>query len=301
MPGNEKKKSLMEGSFWSDGQLRISGRDFTGMAASGCYKRGELSCLSCHSMHNYQSTAHQLARGMDGNQACYQCHADYAGTAKLEQHTHHRANSSGSLCYNCHMPHTTYGLLKAIRSHTINSPSVKSSIETGRPNACNLCHLDKPLGWTATKLNEWHRQPVPALTDDQRTTSAAMTWLLQGDAGQRSLIAWHAGWEPAQAASGQQWIPRFLAETLVDPYSSVRYITQHSLKTIPGFESFPYDYIGPVPLRADARQRALDLWKAKAGENSTNAALAFPGTLPQENKIPDMLRRRDNRRMELLE
>jgi len=58
------------------------------------------------------------------------------------------------------MPHTSYGLLKGIRSHQINSPTVKASLATGRPNACNLCHLDKTLAWSGQKLNEWYWQPV---------------------------------------------------------------------------------------------------------------------------------------------
>jgi len=290
-PGNEKKRSLMEGCFWTDGQVRVSGRDFSALAASGCYTRGRISCLSCHSMHRYQSNDDQLARGMEGNQACLQCHGDYA--AKLEQHTRHRAGSSGSLCYNCHMPHTTYGLLKAIRSHTINSPSVKSSLETGRPNACNLCHLDKSLGWTAVKLGEWHRQPVPAMTAEQSNASAAATWLLKGDAGQRALIAWHLGWAPAQRISGVAWMPRLLAETLVDPYSTVRYITQRSLNTLPGFERFAYDYIGPDAHRAQAREQVIETWRA-------NIRASDAWLLPEE-AIADLLRQRDNRRMELLE
>ena len=47
------------------------------------------------------------------------------------------------------MTATTYGLVKAIRSHLIDSPTVESSLTTGRPNACNLCHLDRTLDWTA--------------------------------------------------------------------------------------------------------------------------------------------------------
>ena len=60
-------------------------------------------------MHQYQDRAHQLRPRMEGNQACVQCHTAFE--AKLEEHTHHRAMSTGSLCYNCHLPHTTYGLL----------------------------------------------------------------------------------------------------------------------------------------------------------------------------------------------
>lgn len=290
-PGNEKKRTLMEGSFWSDGQVRVSGRDFSAMVGSACYQRGELSCLSCHSMHSYQSPAHQLARGMEGNQACYQCHGDYA--AKLEQHTHHRAGSSGSLCFSCHMPRTTYGLLTAIRSHTINSPTVQSSLDTGRPNACNLCHLDKSLGWTATKLHDWYRQPEPKLGDDQRELSAAVTWLLKGDAGQRSLIAWHMGWEDAKVASGADWMPRYLAEGLMDPYANVRYIVQRSLKTHAGHESLSYDYIGPAEKRAEVRSAVIKGQRPQSG--ITN------GALPSDDQIARLINQRDHRPMELIE
>ncbi len=298
-PTNVKKRTLMEGSFWADGQVRVSGRDFNALSTSGCYTRGEINCLSCHSMHNYEDRAHQLTRGMDGNQACYQCHKQYE--VKLTEHTRHPAGSSGSLCYNCHMPHTTYGLLKAIRSHTINSPSVRSTLETGRPNACNLCHLDKSLGWTATHLNEWFRQPVPALTGEQKTTSAGIVGLLKGDAGQRSLFAWHMGWVPAQETSGRQWMPRFLAESLIDPYANVRYIAQRALKSVPGFRDFQYDYIAPPAQRAQARQHALDLWNGRTNATESGAILRQSDPLLQEDKVRALIQQRDNRRMELLE
>src|SRR4030095_10236748 len=114
------------------------------------------------------------------NQACYQCHAGFA--SKLAPHTHHAANSSGSLCYNCHMPHTTHGLLEGIRSHPLHAPTLKSSIDTGRPNACNLCHLDRTLAWTAKNLNTRYRQPVPPIDPEFANTPAAVVWLLRGDA-----------------------------------------------------------------------------------------------------------------------
>jgi hypothetical protein len=295
-PGNEKKRALMEGCFWNDGQVRVSGRDFSALVGSGCYQRGEISCLSCHSMHRYQDRAHQLRTRMEGNQACVQCHTSYE--AKLEEHTHHRATSTGSLCYNCHMPHTTYGLLKAIRSHTINSPNVRSSLATGRPNACNLCHLDKSLGWTAATLAEWYRHPVEPMSAEQTNLSAAVLWLLKGDAGQRAVVAWHFGWEPARTASGDAWMGRLLAEILVDPYSTVRYIAGRSLKGLPGFEEFSYDYISPADDRAKARGRALELWRAKNGDVSSATR---PAAGLSDGQISDMLRLRDNRRMELLE
>jgi hypothetical protein len=133
------------------------------------------------------------------------------------------------------MPYTTYGLLKTIRSHQIGSPSVQASLDTGRPNACNLCHLDKTLAWTADTLNEWYAIPKPVLTDDDRGVAASLVWLLRGDAGQRAIIAQSMGWTPAQQASGTGWLTPYLALLENDSYDAVRYIASRSLKTLPEF------------------------------------------------------------------
>jgi hypothetical protein len=151
---------FVKDSFWSDGMVRVTGREYNGMIESPCYRKATddrrmLSCFSCHVLHKPVDDPRpipdwadaQLKSGMDGNAACLQCHASL-GT-NLSSHTKHAAGSPGSSCYNCHMPYTTYGLLKTIRSHQISSPSVAASLQTGRPNACNLCHLDRTLAWTA--------------------------------------------------------------------------------------------------------------------------------------------------------
>jgi hypothetical protein len=83
------------------------------------------------------------------------------------------------------MSHTTYGLFKAIRSHTIDTPSVQTSLSTGRPNACNQCHLDKTMAWTAGRLEQWYGIGRPDLDDAESATSAGVLWALKGDAGQK--------------------------------------------------------------------------------------------------------------------
>ncbi len=182
------------GTFWSDGMIRVTGREFNGLIESPCYQRGEMSCLSCHQMHQKSTdprprsewAAGQLKPGMDGNRACVQCHNRFNATTQVTQHTHHLADSSGSKCYNCHMPNTTYGILKATRSHQINSPRVQDSLQTGRPNACNQCHQDKTLAWSADNLANWYKQPKPKLSADDQQIAAMVRWALSGDAGQRS-------------------------------------------------------------------------------------------------------------------
>ena len=134
---------------------------------------------------------HQVSAGMDGDEACLRCHEPLR--ADPAAHTRHAPESAGSRCYNCHMPYTSYGLLKAIRSHTVGSPSAAETVQLGRPNACNLCHLDKTLAWTAEALEEWYDLPAPPLRNGDRTVAAGLRWMLAGDAGLRALTAWSMG------------------------------------------------------------------------------------------------------------
>lgn len=281
--------------FWSDGMIRISGREYNGLIDSPCYKQGEMTCLSCHSMHD-SDPVDQIAPEMTGNQACLQCHSDMADS--VEQHTHHAADSQGSLCYNCHMPHTTSGLVKALRSHQVSSPSVAATMETGRPHACNLCHLDKTLEWTSDLTSEWYGETKPLLmSDDQRTVSAAVLDLLSGDASQRALAAWHMGWQPALEASGDDWQAPLLAQSLTDPYPVVRSIAGRSLKKLSGFEDVEYDYIAPEDERTRSSVDVTATWEARETP-STKAARSEilqdeRGDL-MEVKMNDLILHRDN-------
>ncbi len=247
--------------FWRDGAANTGGREYLGLTESACYKRGEISCLSCHSMHA-SAPNDQLAAGMLTNHACLQCHQEYEHN--VVKHTHHPPNSAGSLCYNCHMPHTSFALLGAIRSHRIDNPSVKSSMEFGRPNACNLCHLDRSLAWTASQLSEWYGIDSPHIDSDSDDAqiSAAVQWVLKGDALQRAVTAWHFGWDSAQDVSDDSWFAPILAHLLDDSYAVVRYVAGHALSTLPGFEDLAYDYVAPPAELKAAQQQALSQWNA---------------------------------------
>ena len=300
-PVLERHPELMTDFFWPDGMVRNSGREYNGLIESPCFQRGNLSCLSCHSMHE-SAPDDQLGRGKETNEACFQCHDSLRKT--VTAHTHHTAGSSGSLCYNCHMPHTTYGLLKAIRSHQIDSPSVATNLATGRPNACNLCHLDRTLEWTALTLEQWFGQEKPALSEDTASTAASVLWALRGDAGQRALAAWSMGWKSARETSGETWIAPHLATLLEDPYSAVRYIAYHSLKELPEFGSLDYDYVGSPDTLAATRNSAIKLWKKGAQPTPLDRArfvlMNEDGTL-DESAIARLLSSRDNRPVHLRE
>ncbi len=298
--------------FWSDGMVRVAGREYNGLIESPCYQRGELSCLSCHRMHQSREDSRsreqwandQLGVEMDGNRACINCHHELAQPEKISAHTFHAENSAGSKCYNCHMPHTSYGLLKAIRSHQISSPSVQESLNTGRPNACNQCHLDKTLAWTADHLTQWYGIEKPELTVDQSEVAAAVLWLLRGDAGQRALAAWSFGWQDAQQASGLDWIAPYLGQLLQDPYDAVRYIAYRSLRRLPQYSEIQYNFIGSPAHRSQMRDEVMKLWNASGGVAQRNGAdqllLDENGQL-DASRFNRLLKARDDRPISLVE
>ena len=299
----------MERQFWRDGMVRVSGREYSGLAGSACFERGELSCLSCHRMHRDDGdprplaawTDDQLAPGLEGDRACLACHASHG--ERVERHTHHPPESSGSRCLNCHMPHTTYGLLKAIRSHRIDSPRVDVELATGRPNACNACHLDRTLAWTAGRLAEWYGTPVPELPPQHHAVAASVLAVLSGDAGQRALAAWSFGWQPAREASGTGWMAPHLAPLLDDPYQAVRYIAARSLHSLPGFERFDYDFLAPQVERRLAVRAALERWRTLPPlvlHEPEPVLLDRAGALCEDRFYP-LLASRDERPVELHE
>jgi len=296
-PGDE----WLNDRFWPDGMVRVTGREYNGLGDTPCFQRGKMSCVSCPSMHDYHDRNDQLAPRMDTNEACLQCHDKFR--ENLAAHTRHDAASAGSRCYNCHMPHTTYGLLGAIRSHQVDSPDVTTQLKTGRPNACNLCHLDQTLDWTRRHLAEWYGHRKPPLDDNDKSISSMLRMLLQGDAGQRAIAAWHMGWEPARRASGGDWQARWLIRTMDDPYAAIRHIAHKALTAHPPLAGLPFDYTAPLAKRAgqiDAIRRRLAN-AAPLGEAPRAELLLDARGHPLEDNASRLTAKRDNRPMTLQE
>lgn len=299
----------MLNQFWPDGSVRIAGREYNGMLESACHTKGEMSCITCHRLHQSTSDKREtkdwandmLSTGMRTDQACLQCHQadDYA----TPRHTHHEPQSTGSQCLNCHMPHSTYGLLKAVRSHTIDSPLVRTDAKAGKPNACNLCHLDQTQEWTANHLNKWYGIEKPQLSPQQREVAAGPLWVLKGDAGMRALLAWHLSWQPALDASGSDWIPPYLSILMDDPYHAVRAITSRSLRKLPVYNEVNYDFMAPPIQRHQSGIEVFKRWK----DTRSDPWKHQPPTLidaagnPLTNRFRVLLQNRDNRPVTLTE
>jgi len=288
-----RRPNEIDGRFWGDGTPLTTALEYQGMALSKCYQGGEgkMSCLSCHDMHGSDPN-HQLKEGMRTNEACYGCHDTYR--KKLVEHTHHAADSTGSLCQNCHMPHQVYSLLTTHRSHRIAVPRVRDSIDTGKPHACNLCHLDKSLGWTGDQLQKWYGTKPEPLSDDDRTIASSLLHLTRSDARSRAVVAGAFSWPPAQQASGRDWPGLLLTRILEEErYPAVRYLAHRALKSLPGGAG-DYNYLAQ-PSRRAAQIRELQMSLRDAPRPDRKRYPALPLTaegLYSEDVLDRLLRGR---------
>ena len=234
------KPGPIDGRFWGDGTPLTTALEYNAMALSACYQNGHgsMSCLSCHAGHPDDPDM-MLKPGMRTNEACLQCHGEYRG--REAEHSRHPAGSAGDQCVNCHMPHQVYSLLTTHRSHRITVPDVASSVGTGKPNACALCHLDKSLGWVQDRLRErphGAKHAGPELSKDEREVSSAVLLLSRADARTRVVVAGAFADPDARRASGTDWMGPVLTRLMADDrYPAVRYLAYRGL----GPGAGPYD------------------------------------------------------------
>lgn len=193
------------------------------------------------------------------------------------------------------MPHSSFALLKGIRSHRIDSPVVYSTGQQGsRPNACNLCHLDQTLEWTSQHLTEWYDAPAVELNDEDRSIAASLLWGLKGDAVQRVVVAWHMGWEAAHEASGNDWQAPFVGQLLQDPYGAIRLVADTALHALPGFEEFEFSAVDETLDRSQAVSDVVSQWEfAVQHEPSEQKLIDQHGKVNQAG-LDRLLRDRDD-------
>jgi hypothetical protein len=309
-PKAEYSEEVHGGYFWPDWTPRPSALEYQGVLLSACYQKGPMTCLSCHSMHRSEPDD-QLrfpedprTVAFESNQACTQCHTQFVSDDEVAAHTRHSPNSPGSRCDNCHMPFQVYGLLKAIRSHRISSPDIARTTQYGVPNACNQCHVDKSLAWSAEWLSRWYPREIPSLSDDTYLLSATVVDLLEGHAMNRALAAAQLGWSDALTTAPGHWRAPFLIYALDDKYAAVRLLAYQSLRKLPGFEDFEYDYLAEDQTRGRQIAEARSRWSQIAGTNSSGFGREIP-LQPDGQPIPEviecLLKRQDQTEMNILE
>ena len=154
-PGHETKE------FYANGmgkKNRTQGNEYVHSMMS---KHG-ITCINCHNPHTLAPTA----QNNTGNALCMKCHSfgSLVGPHQksLQAHTHHKANSKGSLCVECHMPkvgrHTGKSPL-TVRSHTFDFVTPRETLIYNMPpetNACFACHKnDRSMQTLQKDLESW--------------------------------------------------------------------------------------------------------------------------------------------------
>ena len=121
-----------------------------------------ITCINCHNPHTLEPTA----KHNSGNALCMKCHTFGSPIgphqSNLEAHTHHKADSKGSLCVECHMPkvgrHTGKSPL-TVRTHAFGFVTPAETLKYGMPketNACFACHKkDKSMKTLQKDLEKW--------------------------------------------------------------------------------------------------------------------------------------------------
>jgi hypothetical protein len=120
------------------------------------------------------------------------------------------------------------------------------------------------LAWSGEQLERWYAIRAPALDDEQRTIAAGVLWSLEGDAGQRALMAWSMGWDAARKISGTDWMTPFLTVMVQDPYRAVRYIAHRSLTRQPEANGLcNWDPLAPPAEQFQHTTPILQAWGAR--------------------------------------
>jgi predicted CXXCH cytochrome family protein len=132
---------------------RMQGNDFV---QSAMYTHG-VTCFSCHDVHG---TANNADLVKPANVMCLECHGPNSPNgpraASIEQHTHHKAGTSGNECVNCHMPKIEQTIADVdVRSHTFRFIAPAEAERVKMPNSCNTCHTDKDAAWATEALKQW--------------------------------------------------------------------------------------------------------------------------------------------------
>jgi len=133
---------------------RMQGNDFVN---SVMYTRG-IACFSCHDVHGTDNNADLIK---PASVMCLECHGPRSpngphGVDTIEQHTHHKAGSSGNECIACHMPKIEQTIADVnVRAHTFKFIAPAEADRLKMPNSCNTCHTDKNAAWATDALKSW--------------------------------------------------------------------------------------------------------------------------------------------------
>ena len=135
--------------FFADGRPSTSSFEYQAMLQSACYRKGGMTCLTCHTAPHAEKHGHSELRA-DPDALCKKCHGDINPAV----HAHHKS-AAAQKCVACHMPPVVSGVLDHFVDHAIDVPAPQTTDSHHVPNACGTCHADKPAAVLAESLAAW--------------------------------------------------------------------------------------------------------------------------------------------------
>jgi predicted CXXCH cytochrome family protein len=251
--------------FWADGTPRLTAYEYQSLLLTADYQRGELTCISCHTMHGGDPRG-MIEDKMRGPEACLQCHADLR--ADIPAHTKHRGDSTGSDCYACHMPKIVYGILEVHPTHRIQRPDPSRAWRYDMPEACTVCHTNRTASWAARALSRQYRLPLPPDVPEGAVAETVRA-LLAGDVVQRAVAARALAAERSYTGDAVErlWVVPFLLLTLEDDYPAIRRFAYQGLRAVVAragsFRDLPeVDVQSPPETRRAAVARWWTWWRS---------------------------------------
>jgi predicted CXXCH cytochrome family protein len=149
--------------FYKDGRFNQTTFIVEALERSKCFRKGQVSCGSCHNPHSPDSNFNPTSLRFkdDQDRMCTGCHTKFENKVNAAAHTHHPIHAEASRCVSCHMPRIVDGLLFRARSHQIDDiPNPEMTARFGQqesPNACLVCHTAKTAQWVQSSLETWKR------------------------------------------------------------------------------------------------------------------------------------------------
>ncbi len=235
---------------WTCGRCHVGGRpefaagmstwnstEYTDATKGSCYSK--LTCVECHNPHEAIGPKWSRTPAED-DASCLKCHQEYEPSEARLAHTHHPIDSDGSRCMNCHMPQINEGLQDIVRTHTIFSPTNHQMIEANEPNACNLCHVERPIDWTLEHLKQWYdasfQEHSLANNYPERAGPTAIGWLKSDKEYVRMIAA------DALTRTESTWALTELFGALDDPFRLNRQFARIGLEKMLGIQLAKYGY-----------------------------------------------------------
>jgi len=263
---------------YASGHHTWNSTEYADAVRGGCYDLKKaagagmraLTCVQCHDPHKGIGAKWKRTPEQDDN-SCLDCHKELKPEAARSAHTHHPTGSEGARCMNCHMPKINEGLQDMVRTHRIFSPTEPRMIEANQPNACNLCHLDKPIDWTLSHLREWygdeHKYDADKLSENyaDRAQAVGKGWLKSPHGATR--LSATAAYARARDVSALPDLIELLAK---DPKLVNRQFNQKEIEDWLGLALEPLGY--QFYMTGEERRRAMDTVREKALAKARAAA-----------------------------